>query len=102
MFFAQRLREMSNRTNRMANIKLACNADKDEFAKNVSIRDTFLRDILLCFWCLLMWTFESQQMVGYCVLHGNGCGTVMFVGGRGIPFMCLGRQSMHDLQLSLT
>ena len=89
MLFVQRVGEMGEKTNGMANVKLSCCAGKDEFTKNVSVGETFLRNNLLCFRCLLRQTLESHQMVGHSWLNGNRHGTFVFIGRRGIPSKCV-------------
>ena len=89
MFFVRTVGEAGEKTYGIANIKAAYYVGKDKYTKNFSIRETFLRNNFLCFGRLLRWTLESHQAVGNSRLNGNGRGTVVFVGRRGIPSMCL-------------
>ena len=85
----QTVGEAGKKTNRIANVKVAHYVGKDEFTKNVSTGETFLGNNFLCFGCLLRQTLESHQAVGHGWLNGNGCRTLVFIGRKGIPSMCL-------------
>ena len=89
MFFVWTVGEAGKKTYGIANVEMAYYVGKDKFAKNISIRETFLGDNLFCFGCLLRWTLKSHQAIGDSRLNGNRCRTVVFFGRRGIPSMCL-------------
>ena len=77
MLLAWMVRQTDKETYRIANVKLACNIGKDKFLQNIFIGETFLRDNLFGLGCLLRWSFESCQAVGYCRLDGNRHRTFM-------------------------
>ena len=87
MLLVWTVREMGKETDGMANVKLACNAGKHKFPKNVSTGETFLR--FFGFRHLFESSFESSQAVGYSWLDWTRHRTFMFIGCRGIPSMCL-------------
>ena len=98
MFFVRTGGEAGEKTYRIADVETAYYVGKDKFAKNISIRETFLGDNLFCFRCLLGWTLECHQAIGDSRLNGNRRRTVVFFGRRGIPSMCL----EHTINVGLT